>query len=314
MEEYTLADRIYKGESIIAFPDTYIVVDIETTGYDTKCCNIIEISAIKIINNEIIDTFSYLVNPLSHIPDFISNLTGITDEMVKDSPTLDFVIPKFKDFVSDFILVGHNVSFDINFLYDSYIRILNEPLRNNFINTLRIARNLFPEFAHHRLKDLAEYFNIDYSNAHRALFDCELTNYCFVQFKKIILNKYGDIDTYINNFHINTSKKKKYIEYLPPVITADTSNPFYDKICVFTGSLEKLLRQDAMRIVEQLGGQCGTSVTKKTNYLILGNNSFCTEIKDGKSSKHKKAELLIEQGQDLQIISENTFYDMIFDN
>ena len=91
----------------------------------------------------------------------------------------------------------------------------------------------------------------------------------------------------------------------------DETHPLYGKLCVFTGTLEKMQRKDAMQIVVDLGGQVGNSVTKKTNFLILGNNDYCPLIKDGKSSKQKKAETLKLAGNDIEIISEDVFYDMI---
>ena len=91
----------------------------------------------------------------------------------------------------------------------------------------------------------------------------------------------------------------------------DETHPLFGKLCVFTGTLEKMTRKDAMQIVVDFGGQVGNSVTKKTNYLILGNNDYCSSIKDGKSSKQKKAESLKLAGNDIEIISENVFYDMI---
>ena len=91
----------------------------------------------------------------------------------------------------------------------------------------------------------------------------------------------------------------------------DETHPLFGKLCVFTGTLEKMIRKDAMQIVVDFGGQVGNSVTKKTNYLILGNNDYCSSIKDGKSSKQKKAESLKLSGSDIEIISEDVFYDMI---
>ena len=91
----------------------------------------------------------------------------------------------------------------------------------------------------------------------------------------------------------------------------DEDNPFFEKVCVFTGVLEKMKRSDAAQLVVDLGGICGNSVTKKTNYLILGNNDYCPTIRDGKSTKQKKAEELKLKGNDIEIISENTFYDML---
>lgn len=85
---------------------------------------------------------------------------------------------------------------------------------------------------------------------------------------------------------------------------------FTNKHCVFTGKLEKMIRKDAMQLVVNVGGILDNSVTKKTNYLILGNNDYCSSIKDGKSSKHKKAEKYKLEGQDIEIIDEDTFYNL----
>ncbi|MBE6882311.1 MAG: exonuclease, partial [Ruminococcaceae bacterium] len=91
----------------------------------------------------------------------------------------------------------------------------------------------------------------------------------------------------------------------------DTDTLVYGKCFVFTGILEKMLRKEAMQIVVNMGGFCGDTVTKKTNYLVLGNNDYCSTIKDGKSTKQKKAEALILKGEDIEVISENVFYEMI---
>lgn len=85
-------------------------------------------------------------------------------------------------------------------------------------------------------------------------------------------------------------------------------------MCVFTGTLERMTRKEVMQIVVDLGGINGNSVTAKTNYLILGNNDYCPLIKDGKSNKQKKAEELKLKGKDIEILTENVFYDMIEGN
>ena len=90
-----------------------------------------------------------------------------------------------------------------------------------------------------------------------------------------------------------------------------TDSPLYGRVVVFTGALEKMTRKEAMQLVADLGGINADSVTKKTNFLVLGNNDLCSSIKDGKSSKHKKAEKYILGGADLSIIPENVFYDML---
>ena len=91
----------------------------------------------------------------------------------------------------------------------------------------------------------------------------------------------------------------------------DETHPLYGKVCVFTGTLEKMIRKEAVQLVLDLGGICDNSVTKKTNYLILGNNDYCSSIKGGKSNKQKKAEELRLKGNDIEIIPEDVFYDMV---
>ena len=96
----------------------------------------------------------------------------------------------------------------------------------------------------------------------------------------------------------------------PESIEIDEDNFFYNKHCIFTGKLEKMVRKDAMQLIVNVGGILDNSVTKKTNYLILGNNDYVSSIKDGKSSKHKKAEKYKLEGQDIEIIDEDTFYNL----
>ena len=114
-------NRIYKGDSLTCFVKDYVVFDIETTGLDSVHNEIIEIGAIKVVENEIVDTFQSFIKPKYRISSFITNLTGISNDMVKDALDVREVLMLFKEFVGDDILIGHNVNFDINFVYDHLI-------------------------------------------------------------------------------------------------------------------------------------------------------------------------------------------------
>lgn len=299
--------REQKGKSLLIFPSDYTVIDIETTGLSPEYDDIIEISALKYRNKELTEKFSTLVNPTYEISDFITQLTGITNEMLAPAPIISDVLPQFLDFLGDDIMVGHNIHFDINFLYDNSMQHLSKPLSNDFVDTLRIARLLYKENKHNRLCDLAKQFDLSYDNAHRAEFDCLLTNNILSIFENEFKDKYGD--------EANLSSLLSHTPKAGDITTTNTefdiTNPIYDKTVVFTGALEKMVRQDAMQIVVDLGGINGNGVTKKTNYLVLGNNDYCSTIKDGKSSKQKKAEEYKLQGYDIEIIPENVFYDMV---
>ena len=195
-------ERELKGKSLIEDLNNYTVVDIETTGMSWNFSKILEISALKVRNKEITEEFSELINPHEPIPYFIKNLTGITDEMVCDALELDEVLLKFKDFLREDIIVGHNVNFDVNFLYDNFLNVLNNPMQNNFVDTLRISRKLLPELKHHKLDNLTQYYNIKARDKHRALNDCVLTNKVYIDMCKTVYEKYDNWDSFKKEFRI----------------------------------------------------------------------------------------------------------------
>ncbi|MBO5449762.1 MAG: 3'-5' exoribonuclease [Ruminococcus sp.] len=145
-----------KGKSIICFPDDYVSFDLETTGLSPQYDEIIEVGAVKVHKGEITDTFQSLVKPDVSISDFISNLTGITNDMVSSAPKINEVIQKFRLFVGENILVGYNVSFDINFICEALLAASEASLSNSYVDTLRIAKKLYPEMSHHRLEDVVK--------------------------------------------------------------------------------------------------------------------------------------------------------------
>lgn len=302
--------RPNKGSSIIAYPPAYTVIDIETTGLDSRYCEIIEMSALRYDCGQLVDNFSTLVKPSSPISDFITQLTGITNEMVSDAPDIASAAKQFYDFVKDDILVGYNVNFDINFLYDVLEEYCGLSLSNSFVDVMRIARKLHPELKNHKLQTVASSMGIS-SEAHRSFADCETCNTCYTNLSSEAIAKHGDFESFAASFSYRQTSAK---EIVATTDSFDEGHPLYGKVCVFTGALEKMVRKDAMQLVVNLGGTCGDNVTAKTNFLILGNNDFCKSIKDGKSSKQKKAEALMLNGNDIEILSENVFYDMVLNS
>lgn len=302
-------EREHKKKSKIEFPKNYVVIDLETTGLDTTFDEIIEIGAIKYQENLEMDRFHTLVKPMNEIDSFISDLTGITNEMVSNAPSIKDVLPSFIDFLQDFIVVGHNVNFDINFIYDNLMLHYQKPFTNEFIDTLRLSRKLV-NLENYRLKTILKYFKITNQDEHRAIGDCLATNDLLNKLEEECLNKYSSLDDFKNSFKV-TKTKTDLSKISTNNTEFDKDNNIYNRTFVFTGVLEKMIRKEAAQLVVDLGGKCGNSVTKATNYLVLGNNDYCSSIKDGKSSKQKKAEKLKLENHDIEIITENVFYDMI---
>ena len=300
-----------KGKSLVAFPSSYVVVDLETTGLDSCFCDIIEIGAVRYVDGEKVGEFSTLVKPFDTIDEYITELTGITDEMLENAPSAADALRDFLSFAGADLLVGYNVNFDINFLYDKIDEMLSLTFSNDFIDVMRIARRILSDAKNHKLLTVAKHLKISSTVAHRALADCETCAAVFEALKKEIIASGGTLEGF------STQSKKTGFKAADVVATKahfDETHPLFGKVCVFTGTLEKMTRHDAMQLVVDLGGVCADKVTKKTDFLILGNYDFCNSIKDGKSAKMKHAENLILKGSQIEILSENVFYDLVLDS
>ncbi len=158
--------------------NSYVVFDLETTGLNPINDHIIEIGALKYQDNELVDTFQVLVNPLVSIPDEITKLTGINNEMVKDEKSIDDVLKDFINFIGDFPLVAHNGSFDLSFINVNLIKNGMDFLNNKNIDTVKLSRDYIPNLYNHKLTTIKNYFHLDFGS-HRSLEDCMVTNYVY---------------------------------------------------------------------------------------------------------------------------------------
>lgn len=300
--------RENKGKSLLLATNNYVSIDIETTGLSPAYDEIIEIGAVKYRAGEIVDTFQSLVNPEMEIDDFITQMTGITNEMLVDAPILKNVLPTFIEFVGKDILLGHNVNFDINFIYDACNLFGLPVFDNDFIDTMRLARRMYKNLPNHKLDTLISHFGLQRRELHRGLLDCVLTAECY---QKMM----DDSDCFAEAIKPRYRNRNRKAFSLKDIVAIEgeenPDSPLYGKVCVFTGTLESFTRKEAGQLVVNIGGLCADNITKKTNYLILGNNDYCKSIKDGKSNKQKKAEKLIADGADLTIIPEEVFLDIL---
>ena len=169
-----------KGRNIGSYIGNYVLFDLETTGISCHSDDIIEISALRVRNGQVTESFSSLVNPGRPIPWAASRVNNITDDLVAGEPTMEEILPKFLDFVGEDVLVGHNIAkFDLNFLYrDSMIRFGLLP-GNDYVDTLLFARQSLPGLQSYALTALAEHYGLTTQGAHRALNDCRMNQQVF---------------------------------------------------------------------------------------------------------------------------------------
>ena len=148
-----------------------IVLDTETTGLDYTREKIIEFAAVRLENGKIKDEFQTLINPQQHIRKSSIAIHGITEDMVKDAPTEEEILPKILEFIGDDPIVAHNAIFDYSFLNEASLRVLKKPLPNARIDTQQMFKEVFPDLPSHGLDALTKKFNVEFTKHHRAMAD-----------------------------------------------------------------------------------------------------------------------------------------------
>lgn len=154
----------------------YVVIDVETTGLKSEADEIIELAAVRVIDHKITEEFSTLVRPEQEIPVFIQNLTGITEESIRNQgQSLEEGMRKFIEFLGESPIVSHNIGFDKAFLNAACAKLNISRINNTARDTLNLARRKVDDVADYKLATLAQYFQIAVDEQHRAMADCKIT-------------------------------------------------------------------------------------------------------------------------------------------
>ncbi|MEG1058561.1 MAG: PolC-type DNA polymerase III [Clostridia bacterium] len=196
--------------------DTFCVFDLETTGFNPKYDKITEVAVAKVRDGKIVDEFTTFVNPERPIPLPVQQLTHITEDMVKNAPTVDKMLPKFLEFTKGSILVAHNSKFDMSFI-KHYADEEKLEVCNGVIDTLTIARELYPNFENHKLGTIAQELGVSLEGAHRAINDVRATVEIFLQMSKDAQKKNVEIYDYM---YTNLEEEAKKLPYYHIIILA----------------------------------------------------------------------------------------------
>ena len=229
--------------------NTFIALDIEATGISPNKSRIIEIGAIKVINGEKVDTFSSLINPCIPISEEITELTGITEEMVRKAPYAKEVLNQFLEFTEDYPWLGHSINSDYGYIKAALYQ--NDMLDKGFVkygyDTLAIAKKLLPDVSSKSLKNLCKYYNIINENEHRALSDVNATIELFYKLQDSFYNEKKEsfkksLLTYkIKKIQNITNWQKNYLNDLIK----------YHKI-IFSGRIDELTMSEASKIIDKI--------------------------------------------------------------
>lgn len=248
-------EELVKGKPILDFPDNYIVVDIETTGLDPVKDCIMEISAVKYRKNRKVDDYVVLIKIDRRVPLHITELTGITNEMLEGALDVTFALQGFIDFIGEDILVGYNVPFDLAFINYASERYCLRSIFNDYIDVMQIAMEKLPFLGRAKQIVVAKYFGLDIEGSHRAFTDCEICNGCYQKLKELSVPLYS------------MPVKQVLLEVLPDV---QANKPFLGKKFLFMGCLYKWYIKNLIDVVEKLGSTVCSDVSSLPDIVVVG--------------------------------------------
>lgn len=285
-------------------PDSYVAVDLETTGLDSNKDVIIEMAAVKVENGNITARFESLVNPGREVSAYITKLTEITNDMLTKAPTLDQVLPDFLSLIQSDVMLGHNFSFDLRFLRSAAASLGLPFEKCQYVDTLSIARRVFPEWKHNTLPDLVKNLHVEGAGAHRAMPDALSTKGCYDALRKAAAERgmtEKDLSTVLSESNLTVQPNA----YRP-------IEGIEGKTFVFTGDMARMTHKEAEQKVLNAGGYYNDkNVTNATNYLVMSNEGYSKVQKGEESRKYKTAMEKKLKGMDIEVISEDVFLEML---
>ena len=290
-----------KGQEWPDFISDYTMLDIETTGLNPYRDHVTELGAVKVRANKVVDEFSQLVvYPRSnHVPSFITKLNGITEDLLleKGKPVKE-AMTAFRTFIGDDIVIGYNVNFDLNFLYDLARKFHLPELSNNYVDVLRLARVYYPQ-QHNRLLDCIQRAGIAQVEQHHGLADSLDT-------KKV----YDDFRQHFTPELLQEAQGKlKNIDLLQDELEVwelGFRNPVNNKKIAFAPEVE-INGTEAAQMVNNMNGVAQAGVKADTDYLIMSDNGFFSKS----NPETLKAKEFNHAGSKIKRLSESYFLNML---
>ena len=301
---------------------SYVALDVETANsFRGSICSI---GLVKFQNGKVVDSFYSLINPEEDFDYRNINIHGITQKDILNSPIFPEIRQRIIDFIGTNIVVSHFAQFDIGALKDAYLKYNLDFDDVKFVCSYRLAKLALPGLINYKLKTLTKELNIKLEH-HNALSDAKASG--LILGYLLSANSYSDIDEFLYNYHYNKTglhgqygfnrqlkgDYKSNLIYQPTEEEKALMNPdhyFYGLYFCFTGKLERMTRKEANTIVALTGGIPEKSVTKNTNILVVGEQDWRVVGESGLSSKMKKAQSLLENGQNIEIMTEDDFIKM----
>ncbi len=300
-------------------PAIFTIVDLETTGFSAGMDEIIEIGAIRYCcDSKEATEFSTLVKPNNPIPPLISEITGITQEMVdNDGVPLSLGIQKLSGFLAGLSFIGYQTDFDARFLRSAADQHGIE-LTSSYLDVLEMVREAYPALPSHKLSDVATMLNLSNEHAHRAISDCRRTLAVFLHVRPLVKAQYvwkplsslpiadrnqnhsSSYDYFLNHTHAHFAPRE-----------GEATGHMRGQTVVFTGDFS-MPKEKAADLAATAGCNVAANVTWKTTILVAGQREPSQFNGKLKSGKLLKAEELISQGRAIRILNEDEFFRLVY--
>lgn len=238
-----------------------IVLDTETTGLDYTKEKIIEFAAVRLENGKIKDKFQTLINPKQHIRKSSIAIHGITEEMVKDAPTEEEILPQIIDFIGEHPIVAHNAIFDFMFLNEATMRVFNKPFENHKIDTQFMFKEVYPDLDSHGLEALCTKLSVEFKDHHRAMGDTMGLALSYPILKNLYLQKYD--------------WEQKQLENIPYLFERYVR--IQNTVCTLQAELQDL--KSIFRLYFEQGGENVVSQSGET-LIYQSKQSYCYNFRD----------------------------------
>lgn len=303
----------------------FVAIDFETANNSRS--SICSVGLVKYQNGILVDEMYRLVKPFDDYFDpYNTYIHGITYNDVKNEPEFDIIWKDLYQHLNGRLILAHNASFDMSVLRHSLDHYSIPCPDLSYNCTRNIAKKTWPGRSSYKLTDVCTVINYQF-NHHHALEDAHAAATIYLKaFEYLEVDSYEEL---VDKLSISTgelftggykparmNKNRSSTDFNPSSLKPvrdvfDETHPFYNMSIVFTGTLQSMRRKDAMQKVVNVGGHCEKGITKETNFLVIGDQDF-NRFADGKrSSKLAKAETLIANGQELEIIPESDFLELL---
>lgn len=278
----------------------FVALDVETANPDIA--SICQIGLVRFANGSVVESWSSLVNPEDEFDAYNVAVHGITESMVQSAPTWEALHTEIANVCKDQVVVSHT-PFDRTAILRASNRYQLPDVESRWLDSARVVRRTWPQFAKsgYGLRSIASFLSIDF-NHHDAEEDARAAGEVLV--KAIIESETSVEDWCVKSTH-SMSNASNYTSVEP-----NPDGPLFGEIVVFTGTLS-IPRKEAAQMAAAIGCEVGGGVTKKTTLLVVGDQDIRALVGHDKSSKHRKAEGLIEKGQDIRILTESDFSNLV---